>query len=99
MVLRLGGIHFIISVRSNVVVIMPRMISFYLSTYLTILLMTEHASHVIMSVVKLLSRIVTPSNGLAQAQENANVEHEQLIKSLHDKTYVSVYCSNVASIR
>ena len=42
----------------------------------------EHASHVTMSVVKLLGRIVAPDVSLDDRREDADVHH-----TLHDHTY------------
>jgi len=50
----------------------------------------EHASHVTMSVVKLLSRIVAPDDVLDQEDANANLSKDatgHIASSLHDHTY------------
>jgi hypothetical protein len=43
----------------------------------------EHASHITMSVVKLLSRINVPDDILSDAED----DNSQIVKSLHDHTY------------
>lgn len=45
----------------------------------------EHASHVTMSVVKLLSRIVAPDNVIPNA--GASLNEEEMVHLLHDTTY------------
>ena len=48
---------------------------------------SDHASHVVMSVIKLMSRIVAPSH-LDVAMENADEKKKKKIAaSLHDHTY------------
>lgn len=48
----------------------------------------EHASHVSMSVVKLLSRIVAP-----KLSESHQEQHDQLEAVLHDHTYGMLFCN------
>ena len=46
-------------------------------------LQPQHASHVTMSVVKLLSRIVAPQD----LHANEDIDSERLASTLHDHTY------------